>query len=80
MDKNSLLYELVQEKVKSLEAEKEKREAWKKSLYPKFFYLDVWTYGRINPNKQLETLKGIVERAQVNETHTEPCVLVKDIS
>ena len=82
MDKNSLLYQLVQERVKSLEAEKEKKESWKKNLsFPSFSsYITIWTYGQVDPYKQLTEFKAILERAQAKETQTEPSVLVKDIS
>ena len=77
-----MLYELVSEKIKALEAEKEKKEAWKKNLnFTNFLpYITVWTYGQVDPYKQLTELKAILERAQANDTHTEPSVLVKDIS
>ena len=69
MEKGSLLYELVSERVKALEAEKEKKEAWKKNIdFPKLFinmnYFTVWTYGQIDPYKQLKGFKAILERSE----------------
>lgn len=64
MEKGSLLYELVSEKVKALEAEKEKKEAWKKNLNFTFLpYITIWTYGQVDPFKQLTEFKAILERS-----------------
>lgn len=77
MEKGSLLYELVSERVKALEAEKEKKEAWKKNMNftPFLPYLTIWTYGQVDPYKQLNDFKSILERAKdYSEPPTLPSV------